>query len=1071
MHWPTSIKEVQKLPEVDSDLIKDEFPVLPHNDEIIDIITSNLPNFPYVLITFRSIYIYDNRHKTCINIHIRSLKSIELYGSNKSIKISPNQQTFAIKTDKNVILIYIIKFKGGSDSEVLNIYSKTGNLIQNGYPITTYIEDDLVFGGIDSKFVQSNNFKNGKNVINLINSFMSADLNEIPNKDLGLRLKLILNVASPIVEYCFINNLELMLINNKPHAFQIIHLNNSNNHSNNTDNDNNDKNNNNNNTNNNEINFIIADELDWFKDPEINNNSDILGMEYNYDLDCFLWFNQENNLLLVKKINTNSTDLELNGKLVYKSNNSNNKIIKSIINHFKNLIYILFEDGEIKILKLLDNFTCRLLKIIKKCTPSNKPKDLILSSNGDSLVVLFENGWNIYSILGNLNFSTFEFELDLDFKINKENNKNNNKQKVTNFINLKKFKFLNNFEIILVNYENEIILINLLNFNLNEGFNYLNFKRPLLIDNDKIFIFKAYEKKIYEYHHYNYNLNDITNKETDIWLKEMIPQKFKIHNTIIRSTCISEDGNKICIVGNFDVIVFDNFNKKWSYLENLQDNKSFEKIEIPIRKCLFWKNYLILGSFNDINNDNNNNHNDKENKRKSEIIIFNDKIFNGDFNFDNIIWGFNFNESKTDEIFLNFNIDLNTNELFVITDKLNLYSWKLKIKIELKDKIKGDYINNNEGNLIEDLSITCKKSEILIIKSKIFQIQSCFKKNDDSIILNYGTILKINENDLLFLTNTDLYYIKSENNEFNTYLISNQIEYVYKLNNSLICLFDGSQLIHYNLNDDKNLLNLKPIKINIGNEIIKNEINGDKIIKYNGVCPYPITTIVNQNIYFGIDIENLNMMKMNTIKSNYLGDLLTHYIISNIEVKDLEYDSNALSLNTVYNKFSKFKNYKFIVEKLMVEYLQKCYDKENYDINNEYFNRLDKLIELSNNYYEILLNVLKKIEIQFWVIYFKKSGQEPRNIVNKLFNQYEDYKLSAHFFIIMLNYENNEDSRNKSCISKEDQELIFNIIKKLILSKDFETSFELFRFLKIVDDKMTHECLVSMKKYLRMDTV
>lgn len=239
---------------------------------------------------------------------------------------------------------------------------------------------------------------------------------------------------------------------------------------------------------------------------------------------------------------------------------------------------------------------------------------------------------------------------------------------------------------------------------------------------------------------------------------------------------------------------------------------------------------------------------------------------------------------------------------------------------------------------------------------------------------------------------------------------------------------------------------------------------------------------------FGIEIDCFNKLKLKleTSRRNYLTDLVNHYILSNISVKNLEDDSNAMNITTVYGKFSKFKNFKFVLEKLMVDYLQNCYEDPKFDSDNDYFNRIYSLINLTGNSYEIVLNCLKKTETHFWPIFFKKSNETPRSVVNKLYTDCNDHKLSAHFFIIMLNYEkydySREDnecypgeskpqtSKKESCnISAEDQDLIFNILKRLILSGDFETSFELVRFLKIVDDKMTHKCLVKMKKYLKLD--
>ena len=1079
MHWPSSIETIQRLPQTEdlnklssNEKVKHEYKPEPHNDEIIDILTNYSNNLPYFIITYRSIYLFDWNHKVPINAHIRSNESITKFGYNKSIKLSPNQQTIAILTNLNILLIYTFKLNG-SDSELLTIYDKNSKIVQNGYPLSDYVDDSFGYGGINKKFVNNNNTSTSGNngiVKNLIDSFIGVDDGEVPIYDLGLRLKLILNISTDVIDYCFTSSMELLLINKDPHSLQIINLNNQNNNDEGKDKD---------------SNYRDLKDFEWFKDVNCNNGGEINKMEYNYDLNCFLWINEFSDVLIAHHTGESLSNFNFNVKCLFKCElNDNIKVVKGLINHLKNLVYLLLGNGDILVFKLYDNFTFKLLKRIKKCLPSKTPLNLQLHPNGDSFLVHFDNGWNIYSLLGNLNFSTFEYDY----------------MKITN---CNKINYLSSKNLIIINNSNEILTISLTVINNGEGFNFLSIKRPLLYDNDKIHIFKGYEKKLIEHHHYNYNINDITNKETEIWLNESLPLSFRLHNHTIRSTSVSNDGNYICIIGNYDIIIFNNLTKMWKFLQINQDTTNkFEKIETSARKCLWWNNYLILG-FNSYNNGNNGAFNNKQNNdNKSEVVIFSNKILEKHENFSSefIIWNFNFIDTPYDnENFVNFNIDIFTDTLFVITNKINCYTWNLKLSKQIKDRKLNneEFVNNNK--LINERSLKLMRSSIIIQKSTVYQLSACFKENDESIVLNYGTSLKINETDILFLTNTDLYYIKREKMpksftfSYNIYLINDSVEYVHKLNNSLICLFDGSRLLHYNLSDDIDMLKLKSINISIGNDIIKGDNEMETIVKYSGVCPYPITTIPFQNIVFGIEVECFDRvnLKLETIRRNYLSDVVDHYIESNIKVKHLEEDSNAINIKTVYQKFSRFKNFKFVLEKLMVDYLQECYDNKEFDLQNEYFDRLYLLIKLTGSIYDIILNCLKKTETHYWPIFFEKSKERPRYIVNKLFAESNNQRLTAHFFIIMLNYEkydtlgdnysivdikrpkskgknhkNNKNKDKQSKISKDDQDIVVTILKKLIISKDFDTAFELVRFLKIVDKDMTHKCLTKMKSYL-----
>lgn len=1049
MHWPSSIKQIQKLTEVEPlDNLKKPnnshtYKPDPHDDEIIDLLTNYSNGLPYAILTYRSLYIFDWKHKVLVNVHIRSNESVENYGSNISVKLSPNLQTFAVLTDKNTILVYTVKLK--TDTELFSTFNKEGKLLQNGYPITSYQEDPMIYGGIDSKYINNKDGQGQGIVKNILSSFIGSDDAEAPVFDFGLRLKLILNVVSPVVDYCFTNSIELMLINSQPHAFQVIHLAN-------TDNKKSEKGQVLDGSSE-SIKFALSDEVKWFNDPEINGGSEIVGLDYNYDLACFLWWNEGGGLLLVRKRH-DTKQLHLDATVVYKAIKGSAKVVSALTNHFRNTINILLDDGSILIYKLNTDLSCKLLKKIEAPSTSKNPKGIVLHPHGDSILVYYENGWNIYSVLGNLNFSTFEYDS-------------------MSISNCKKIQYLNAYELILVNKSNEIILIDLTVCNSGDGFNNLSMKRPLLCDGEKIWIFKAYEKKLIEHYHFNYNINDVTNKETDLWLAEMLPLKFKVKNTSIRSVSVNDDGNNVCVVGNYDVIVYSIVNRQWKYMEVIEQSAAFEKSESIINKCIWWKNYLILGAVSGT-----------KQEKHSQVIIFSTKILEKKvpFSYDFVVWNFEFEETQYDEYFVNFNVDLHSDILFVMTNELNCYTWNLELTTNHVEKVRGD----QQSSCISEDFLTSKKSSITLQRSTVYQLKSCFNENDESIILNFSTILRLSECGLLFLTNTDLYYIKKKR-DLNTnsmtnvvYLINDSVEYVHKLNNSLVCLFDGSQLIHYNLSDDSDITKLKPIKISTGNE----NFSADNCVelKYIGVCSYPITTIPNQNIMFRIQVDCYNKvkLKLTTNRKNYLEDLINHYILSNMEVKKLEEDSNAMNITTVYAKFSKFKNFKFVMEKLLFHYLHNCYEDKNYDSNDDYFNRLYSLINLTGNPYEIILNCLKKTETHLWTIYFSKAKENPRFIFNKLFTENDSQRLTAHYFIIMMNYEyygtktNNKKSKKKNKGSKtdsysltsSDQDMVVNILKKLIISKDFETSFELIRFLKVIDQEMTHNCLEKMKKSL-----
>ena len=100
-----------------------------------------------------------------------------------------------------------------------------------------------------------------------------------------------------------------------------------------------------------------------------------------------------------------------------------------------------------------------------------------------------------------------------------------------------------------------------------------------------------------------------------------------------------------------------------------------------MKKCSWWRDYLIVGSSSG-----------KE-KKKSEVVIFSDRILSEaeSFCFDFIVWSFNLEDTSFDEVFLDFNVDIYNDQLLVMTNALNCYTWRLKLKTSATTKVEGDH--------------------------------------------------------------------------------------------------------------------------------------------------------------------------------------------------------------------------------------------------------------------------------------------------------------------------------------------------------------------------------------------
>lgn len=997
MFWPSSISRELGLPVLELPIELNEegktYDSTPHLDKIIDLKSSSIPNGPYTLITYRGIYLFHSLHHSPLNCHLRSNESIKEFGKNGKLSISSNGKFISIKTDLNYLLVYSIQPQG-TDKEVLMIYSKTGQLIQNGYPITNYHlnNNGRSNWGINTEI-------NTSLVNGIIQTFLGNGNNEKPNKDINLRLKFILNCLIKIFDFTFIDNETILTVQEDiktgVNSVHLIKFRDKSNYAIDEEKGGEE-------SNSTPI-YVNLQQLDWFNNEDINGGSKIIKIEYSHELDLFIWFNEKGDAILVK-MDPSSKNLNFFGKIIYKSTD-NLKGINGKINFKKSLIYIMLDNGDINIYKLKYDTNLKLLKIIKKPINSKNVKGIELDPLGSSIIVLFENGWNIYSFLGNLNFSSFDYDN-------------------LNLINFDSISFLGKDQMVL-SINNRVINIKLTNLNMDNGSNFNSLKRPVLYSNDKITIFKLFEKKLFDQHHFNYNINDIMDKDTNIWLSEMLPLNFRLGNSTIKSISVSDDGNNVCIIGDYDVIYYNINENLWKTLEiggeirGGSTESNFERLPTPINSCIWWENYLIMST---------------KTKDKSEVVIFSNKIIERGvtFDFPSIIWIFNFDELN--ENFINFNVDNYNNELLVMTDELNCYSWKLDIQ----------------------------DNKIRITKYIIYKLKDSFPKNSiTSIIENFNSIYKMNESDLLILSNTDLYFIQRVHQKSICHLINESVEFIMKLNSTSFAIFNGGEILRFNLANEKDLLKCIPIKLSIGNDIQYSK-EGIQVIKSTGTTSYPITIIWFKNIVIGLEVEfgKNRQMTFDTVKHNYLNDLVDHYIKMNIGVINDEDDRNALSIIGVYNEFHKAKNFKFVLERILVDYIQKCDEDKGYDLNGEYFEKLNDLINMTMSPYEIILNCLKKSEMQYWSIFFDKSKKSPRDIVNKLFDVDENYHLAAHFLIIMMNY---EQKLSNSTLSNRDIKLTSKILLMLIVNEDFETSFALMRFIKVIDEKIAGKLYEKLK--------
>lgn len=177
MVWPYSTPKVVNLPNFQDDT--------GDNEKILQTGTSNTDGHPYVVLTDRSIILYDEPSSSAVNAHQRSKSSIEKYGANVLFKTNYDDTSLVIQTDKDFLLVYAIlkPINTNADSELLSVFHQnSGNLLQNGL--------------VAEKQAQF---------------FQSAEV-EKPIWKFQLRFKLFLKISNGIIDFEPLEQYEMLLV-------------------------------------------------------------------------------------------------------------------------------------------------------------------------------------------------------------------------------------------------------------------------------------------------------------------------------------------------------------------------------------------------------------------------------------------------------------------------------------------------------------------------------------------------------------------------------------------------------------------------------------------------------------------------------------------------------------------------------------------------------------------------------------------------------------------------------------------------------------------------------------------
>lgn len=183
MFWPSSAPKTVRLPSV-----------LSADERVVQLSASQVVLEPFLVLTERSVVLYDANYTVPVSLHKRSDESLEKYGANVCCKRNYDDSVVVVRTAKDCLLVYTISKPemnyNSTDDEVLAVYDDAnGNIIQNGLVIEK-----------QSLFYQSQEIDN-------------------PILKYHLKFKLFLKISQGIVDFTPLSKFEVLLVTNTHTSF------------------------------------------------------------------------------------------------------------------------------------------------------------------------------------------------------------------------------------------------------------------------------------------------------------------------------------------------------------------------------------------------------------------------------------------------------------------------------------------------------------------------------------------------------------------------------------------------------------------------------------------------------------------------------------------------------------------------------------------------------------------------------------------------------------------------------------------------------------------------------------
>lgn len=183
------------------------------------------------------------------------------------------------------------------------------------------------------------------------------------------------------------------------------------------------------------------------------------------------------------------------------------------------------------------------------------------------------------------------------------------------------------------------------------------------------------------------------------------------------------------------------------------------------------------------------------------------------------------------------------------------------------------------------------------------------------------------------------------------------------------------------------------------------------------------------------------------VKSDFL--LLKHkssrQLVLNKFIQHDLFESHIL-IAEITKKYAKFGNFEYCLELLLFDHL---------DDDDAGLARVCQLVAATPNADMICINFLRKIEVKYWDKFFKLLNETPVSFMNRLI-ELKNVELCYNYLSVYLNFKieyegNSENSEEKIILDLKDRHLITQIIKMLLEEQKWDESFELCRYIKLLE--------------------